>query len=221
MRLSLLLFFVLPLTLAQMVQLWPVAAETNICRDSSGNFYSTTGPGAPTWFNYGGCGTWKEYNIEGYKYVVVEMWGDGCPSCPTCLLSTISAEITLTGPYASVTKIINRGKHCKSLEPPVYVLIENRGYGRLKIRDLEMVRGFYARVWGSSTRPKLKGEVYKFEELKGTVQKSVQKRRVRSSMERKVWEWWGRKTLFEVLVDYVGRVMEQIARILSSIGLEK
>ena len=62
--------------------IFPQAAAKSPCTNVvSGKDYPATGPGAATWFNYSGCGQWKEYGVTPHEDVFIHAWGDSCPGC--------------------------------------------------------------------------------------------------------------------------------------------
>lgn len=63
------------------VRIWPSEAATATCTDSSGNSIPSTGPNSAEWFNYGGCGGWKTYNVTPGSQIKIHAYGDACDGC--------------------------------------------------------------------------------------------------------------------------------------------
>lgn len=62
-------------------RIWPVAADTRVCTDSDGDRHDATGRGAANWFDFGGCGRVKEFEVDSCSWVRVDSHGDSCSSC--------------------------------------------------------------------------------------------------------------------------------------------
>ena len=62
------------------VRIWPSEAPTATCRGSSG-VMPATGENSADWFNYGGCGGWKSYNVTPGSQVMIHAYTDSCDGC--------------------------------------------------------------------------------------------------------------------------------------------
>jgi hypothetical protein len=60
-------------------RVWPVATDASDgrCRDAGGDRNAATGEGAATWFEYGGCGSWKAYPATPGDRVLLRATTDG------------------------------------------------------------------------------------------------------------------------------------------------
>jgi hypothetical protein len=73
------------------VSLWPTGAPEPECSNSSGTVLPQVGEGAVNWFNYGGCGGWKEFDVDPGRKYLLQAYGD---SCGGCVLWHISFDIS-------------------------------------------------------------------------------------------------------------------------------
>jgi hypothetical protein len=63
------------------LRVWPSEAATERCTGSNGAIIPSTGENAADWFNYGGCGGWKTYNVTPGSQVKIYGYSDSCPGC--------------------------------------------------------------------------------------------------------------------------------------------
>ncbi len=63
------------------LRVWPSDAATATCTDSNGAVIPSTGENAADWFNYGGCGGWKTYNVTPGSQVMIQGYSDSCAGC--------------------------------------------------------------------------------------------------------------------------------------------
>ncbi|MEM3555207.1 MAG: carboxypeptidase-like regulatory domain-containing protein [Candidatus Micrarchaeia archaeon] len=63
------------------VRIWPSEAATASCTTSTGAVLSSTGVNSADWFNYGGCGGWKRYNVTPGSQVKIHGYTDSCAGC--------------------------------------------------------------------------------------------------------------------------------------------
>ena len=63
------------------LRVWPSEAATATCTGSNGATISSTGEYAADWFNYGGCGGWKRYNVTPGSQVMIHGYSDSCAGC--------------------------------------------------------------------------------------------------------------------------------------------
>ena len=63
------------------VQIWPSEAPVESSTNSKGKEFPATGPGAFDWFNYGGAGDWKVFNVIPNQPIYIKARGDVCPGC--------------------------------------------------------------------------------------------------------------------------------------------
>ena len=62
-------------------RIWPSDASVEECRDSHGRVHPATGEDSATWFHYGGCGSWKVFDVSPGSKIRIESHGDSCSSC--------------------------------------------------------------------------------------------------------------------------------------------
>jgi hypothetical protein len=63
------------------LRIWPSDAATARCTNSEGAAIPSTGENAADWFNYGGCGGWKTYNVTPGSQVKIYGYSDSCTGC--------------------------------------------------------------------------------------------------------------------------------------------
>ncbi|QLJ52877.1 MAG: hypothetical protein Sv326_0702 [Candidatus Fermentimicrarchaeum limneticum] len=63
------------------LRVWPSEAATATCTGSNGAAIPSTGENAADWFNYGGCGGWKTYNVTPGSQVMIHGYSDSCAGC--------------------------------------------------------------------------------------------------------------------------------------------
>jgi len=63
------------------LRIWPSEAATATCTDSNGAVIPSTGENAADWFNYGGCGGWKRYNVTPGSQIMIHGYSDSCAGC--------------------------------------------------------------------------------------------------------------------------------------------
>jgi hypothetical protein len=64
-------------------EIWPSEADSfgEIITDSRGREYPTTGQNAASWFNWGGLGSWKVFEVTPNVPIYIRISGDSCPGC--------------------------------------------------------------------------------------------------------------------------------------------
>ncbi len=62
-------------------QVWPSGSAGSKCVNSKGKTLPKSGPGAATWFNYGGCGSWKTFPAIPDVLHRLRATGDSCGGC--------------------------------------------------------------------------------------------------------------------------------------------
>ena len=62
-------------------RIWPSDASVKECRAASGKIYPATGEDSATWFHWGGCGSWKVFNVSSGSEIRIESHGDSCGAC--------------------------------------------------------------------------------------------------------------------------------------------
>jgi uncharacterized membrane-anchored protein len=67
--------------LARWTMIYPSGADVGSCRDSAGKMYPATGPGAARWFHWGGCSSYKDYDVVPGQQIILYAYGDDCSSC--------------------------------------------------------------------------------------------------------------------------------------------
>ena len=60
---------------------YATGANTATCYDAGGGLWSTTGKGAESWFQYGGCPQWKTYQVTPGATIKLNASGDNCAPC--------------------------------------------------------------------------------------------------------------------------------------------
>lgn len=63
------------------VEIFPFEADVKYCRDSKEKEYPATGTGSAKWFLWGGCASWKSYNVSPGKELVLHIFTDSCAGC--------------------------------------------------------------------------------------------------------------------------------------------
>lgn len=130
---------------------WPIEADPQPCTNFVGTPFSTTGPGAASWFLWQ-CGAWKAYPVAAGCGLVIEAWGD----CAT--LYNINYEIwervggtySLARTVASATPVPDP---CSAVPKPAIgrqdrqVFVPSPEADRVKLVALQ---GFYVCVFQTS-----------------------------------------------------------------------
>lgn len=62
-------------------RVWPTDTDAGRTCSAKDGIRNTTGEGAVDHFAWGGCGTWKEYDVEPGETYRIRASTDGCPSC--------------------------------------------------------------------------------------------------------------------------------------------
>ena len=70
--------------------IWPTGAPAPECENAFDTVLPQVGEGAVNWFNYGGCGSWKEFPVQPGRKYLLAAYGD---SCGGCVLWHISYDI--------------------------------------------------------------------------------------------------------------------------------
>jgi len=64
--------------------IWPSDAPSTTCYCASGcpkSDMPSTGKDAATWFEFGGCGNWKVYDVTPGSSINIHAYGDTCDGC--------------------------------------------------------------------------------------------------------------------------------------------
>lgn len=122
-------------------RVWPVATDGgSTCIDSGGNSWPSTGAGAADWFDYGGCGSVKEYSVPACTWVRLHARGD---SCDGCVLWHVHYRVEV--PAGSSWVVAAE----RNPEPDVRGMQDDYCFaspsGRFRVRALD---GFYLEVYG-------------------------------------------------------------------------
>jgi len=125
------------------VRIWPSEAEASegICYDAGGNPHPATGPESATYFFYGGCGSWKVFDVEPGIQLLLVASGDECPECPGCVLGDINFRLYdfFDGQWNLVMDLDGPDNYCG-----YYTLNYTPKGNRIKV---EAYSGFYIEVY--------------------------------------------------------------------------
>lgn len=128
-------------------RIWPVDTDASgeVCRPASGGAIPATGEGSATWFGFGGCGTWKIFDVQPGETYKITSRIDTCFDC-----------VLFDDAYA-VQEFVDGSWETQDSHPAIKATKTNARVveytpdsDRIRIKNLNGNRGigFYLRVYG-------------------------------------------------------------------------
>jgi len=131
-------------------RIWPVNTDASggVCRPASGGTKPATGPGSAVWFGFGGCGTWKVFEVQpGETYRITSR----IDTCFGCVLydDAYAIQEFVDGSWETQESY----PAIKATKTNARVVEYTPDSDRIRVKNINGNRGigFYLRVYGPST----------------------------------------------------------------------